>query len=441
MPDLTITAPTITAGIPDPSVTLELTRDGSAVALSGVTSQVLDDVSGSVIGGQILAAAAGEYVATWTADNGVGTPAVITRTATIAAPSFSAEEIEGTYVFNGSGDVTMTLTAPAEYAGTFTLDQSEENKGNPLNIDYAEDTAPQAVVAGAISRFAGLGSETNHYPGTEYSYTPALWHRDSSRAFSVAHEWYEDGIATGYTGPRYSRAGIGNVDVLETITVDGQSLRTVRSAAIAGEEATTLTTMFAAPDAALLIDFVDAAGRTWTKHSSVRSPEIHNNYLRRMYSLNNRYAAITNDDLPADQEAHGLFRLPQTLASADEWKSRLIGVGARMVQGSEVSDISGYTARLDNVSGTLRWALSAIGGTFWTSEPLALADLAGREFDIGVRTVGDQISFLLDGAVLHTFTDATYANGKPGLWMQNADASGDLLLDQGLYGFYSKEAA
>lgn len=72
MPDLIITPPTVTAGSPAPTVEFTLTRGGA---------NVLPEVAA----GRIANAAAGEYTATWTATNGIGSPAVVTRTATVAA--------------------------------------------------------------------------------------------------------------------------------------------------------------------------------------------------------------------------------------------------------------------------------------------------------------------------------------------------------------------
>ena len=71
MPDLIITPPTVTAGSPAPTVEFTLTRGGA---------NVLPEVAA----GRIANAAAGEYTATWTATNGIGSPAVVTRTATVA---------------------------------------------------------------------------------------------------------------------------------------------------------------------------------------------------------------------------------------------------------------------------------------------------------------------------------------------------------------------
>ena len=72
MPDLIITPPTVTAGSPAPTVEFTLTRGGA---------NVLPEVAA----GRITNAAAGDYTATWTATNGIGSPAVVTRTATVAA--------------------------------------------------------------------------------------------------------------------------------------------------------------------------------------------------------------------------------------------------------------------------------------------------------------------------------------------------------------------
>lgn len=96
MPDLIITPPTVTAGSPAPTVEFTLTRGGA---------NVLPEVAA----GRIVNAAAGEYTATWTATNGIGSPAVVTRTATVAADVLPAGRLwVGQYDANS---VTVTASA------------------------------------------------------------------------------------------------------------------------------------------------------------------------------------------------------------------------------------------------------------------------------------------------------------------------------------------
>lgn len=69
--DLVLTAPTIAGGDPVPTIVLtSLTRD-------------LVDVLSEVVGGVIVNATAGEYVALWTASNGVEPNATATDTLTV----------------------------------------------------------------------------------------------------------------------------------------------------------------------------------------------------------------------------------------------------------------------------------------------------------------------------------------------------------------------
>lgn len=69
--DLVITQPTVTAGNPAPTVGLVLTRGGQ-----DVLDEVVDD--------RIVAAPQGDYLAVWTAANGVGTNATRTASLTVA---------------------------------------------------------------------------------------------------------------------------------------------------------------------------------------------------------------------------------------------------------------------------------------------------------------------------------------------------------------------
>ena len=96
MPDLIITPPTITAGSPTPTVAFTLTRGGA-------------NVLPEVVGDRIPSAAVGDYTATWTATNGIGSPAVITRTATVVADVLPAGRLwVGAYDANS---VTVTASA------------------------------------------------------------------------------------------------------------------------------------------------------------------------------------------------------------------------------------------------------------------------------------------------------------------------------------------
>ena len=114
MPNLIITPPTVAAGNPAPELELtSLTRDGSAVDRSSITDAILSAVGGNTVGGVIVSAADGDYEATWEAANGIGSPAVVTRTATVAAPVVPIPQISSLY-FDAAdapiGDVTALQT-------------------------------------------------------------------------------------------------------------------------------------------------------------------------------------------------------------------------------------------------------------------------------------------------------------------------------------------
>lgn len=98
MPDLIITPPTVTAGSPAPAVEFTLTRGGA---------NVLPEVAA----GRITNAAAGDYTATWTATNGIGSPAVVTRTATVAADTSAQRVILVTDYAGDCDDAPAVLLA------------------------------------------------------------------------------------------------------------------------------------------------------------------------------------------------------------------------------------------------------------------------------------------------------------------------------------------
>ncbi|MDQ1899421.1 hypothetical protein RAH32_03040 [Paracoccus sp. WLY502] len=147
--DLVIHASTITAGIPAPSLTLDLTRGGQSV---------LDEI----VHGRIEDAEPGTYVAVWTATNGVGSPAEITRTLTIVpanatdtvAPIISEAEYNPD---TGAIDFVMTSEGGTLHWAIYWMDF-----GNPvLNSDGTWTGA--TIETGSVAVPAGDGSMTISY--------------------------------------------------------------------------------------------------------------------------------------------------------------------------------------------------------------------------------------------------------------------------------------
>lgn len=86
-----------------------------------------------------------------------------------------------------SGDLTVTVTAPSEYAGTYTTDTD----GTPLN-PASLATGPQCLVAPVI---AGDGSPS---VGETLTSIPGLWiYDDANGSPSVAAQWQSDTNGNG----------------------------------------------------------------------------------------------------------------------------------------------------------------------------------------------------------------------------------------------------
>lgn len=337
--------------------------------------------------------------------------------------SLALAQVSGETHVSGSGDITWTPTHPASDAGTYTLDQSEEYSG-ALNINYTETTAPQAVRAGVVSRYSGAGASTTHYPGTEYRYSPALWQRDTSRTVQVTHEWYEDGVATGFTGLNYSREGAGPVSVRERIAVAGQAVRTVFSNEIVGEAATTKAE-FNAPDGTALTDYADPSGFTWGAKSPSIPPKIYNGFARGTWGVNGPHFAFRNDPLGADQWAEGEIVLPDVLASISD----IADADLRMMPGVRINTAvpaEGYAIGLSKVSSPTPGLIPGIskvistassGSTSLATGPvIPFSSLTpGQVLKVRIRAVGTQLTGFVDGVQAVQVTDATYATGNVGI--------------------------
>ena len=168
MPDLIITPPTVTAGSPAPTVEFTLTRGGV---------NVLPEVAA----GRIANAAAGDYTATWTATNGIGSPAVVTRTATVAAAINAVVVIGASHEFAMFGKSLTVQDAEATSmlaaAGHSLPVYGWATGGARLNqaADHytaARNAFPNALI---VSQFGGNNvSDSRPYPGGQATFNTGL---------------------------------------------------------------------------------------------------------------------------------------------------------------------------------------------------------------------------------------------------------------------------
>lgn len=170
MPDLIITPPTITAGSPAPTVAFTLTRGGA---------NVLPEVAA----GRIANAAAGDYTATWTATNGIGSPAVVTRTATVAgvAPIDSVVVIGASLMFAMFGQnlatPNSTATSLLAAAGHSLPVYGWATNGATLADADAHYSAARAAYPNALILMHFGGNDVSNdrlYPGGSANFTTRL---------------------------------------------------------------------------------------------------------------------------------------------------------------------------------------------------------------------------------------------------------------------------
>ncbi|MGN7870960.1 hypothetical protein [Paracoccus sp. 22332] len=150
--DLVLVPPTVTRGRPDPQLVLvSLTRNGATV---------MDELAGD----RIPDAAAGDYVALWSAGNGVGQPATRTASRTVAVislpevtltltpvvPALSEEAPIGTVVARISTDATTVVLSGAD--------------ADLLEIDGADIVTAAGLQGRTSLEFSVVGTRQGYAP-------------------------------------------------------------------------------------------------------------------------------------------------------------------------------------------------------------------------------------------------------------------------------------
>ncbi len=235
-----------TTGTPSPGLTAVLTSGGAPDTLTVVSPGVFQKVypnSLDPIG----------YVGSVTAANGVAPDAVFGFSGTVRAnvvptttysltgqdPVLASLALttlsDNTLLATGpDGNVTITVTQPLAYQGTYTLDQS--NEGGSGNLSFtAIGTAPQCVVKPAILRLTDADGSGTNTTGDTFIATPGLWiyDADDQATQTIAGQWARGGTPIGgATALTYTDVSSGNLTYVETFTGAGTS-RTATSNTIA----------------------------------------------------------------------------------------------------------------------------------------------------------------------------------------------------------------
>lgn len=325
--DLVITPPTITAGSPDPTLTLvSLTRDGA-------------DVLAEISDWRIADATPGAYAARFVASNGVDPDAPVNLTFTVPLRTMTATRSHAqpevgqtiTWTFSAAPDgVTATLGGSAitvtgsgtEYsvtpatvgelivtatkagfvdysdtvtvaeAGTapdFSIDmtngQTEVNGDGDIvltwvepveyagthsqdrSVEYGGPLNPEYASAVApqcvVAPRIERVSGFDGIVGGTYRVIVGLWMDDSASTLTQAGEWYLNGVATGVTDDHYNSADPGDLTYRESVVSGTLATRTAVSNTVTLATATETRTLFIAPDGTNLIGWADPTGRVW----------------------------------------------------------------------------------------------------------------------------------------------------------------------------------
>jgi hypothetical protein len=114
--DVVIVEPSVT-GSPTPQVTRVVTRNGAVIL---------------VMGDRIADAAPGSYLATWTATNGIGNPATVSHSVTVAEPQIPASLLGGSLSLDGDDVVIVEPNAAGQPPPTVT--RAVTRDGSPITV-------------------------------------------------------------------------------------------------------------------------------------------------------------------------------------------------------------------------------------------------------------------------------------------------------------------
>ena len=406
-----IAAPTIAGGTTEGSILTRTAGDASGnpaparetvwlldgAAIAGQTGNTLDTTGRvGVITTQDI----------WTNSEGTatGTSDAVTIVSS-GSDALSVQVADGRALVSGSGDVTWTDPLLPEYAGTFTMDQSDEYSG-ALNVEYTETTAPQCIVAPVISRVGGPDDTV----GSTYRALPGLWQIGGSDDLSVDREWYFDGVATGIDGSEdFTPVAAGDVQMRSVATVAGKAARNSRSntIAVAAPYTGTQTIFTSAPDGTSILALDDPSGRTWTQDPFIGSGNaflIYNGYPRNVKATGVPYFAYPSDS--ATNGAKATFLLPVTQAEWNIYNRSDASIAPAIQIGITGATAGGYFALIN--ASTMQMQLHRLVGTTTTqlgSGTTLTGAYLGTEVTIGIYRDSGDVVVTLNGTEDFRITD------------------------------------
>lgn len=442
---LRVNAPSPQVVEPIPDQSLLIGAANASIPLddhfSGAASYAVSPTGqGASISGRNLvlsAATARNLEITITATNATGQSVTESFALVVAAqsPDLSVQTVMGVPQVSGTGDVTWTITAPAEYAGTYADDRSNAYNGK-LSIAYTENTAPQCIVPVSIRRVGGTDDQVG---AAVYRATPGLWQVKAGATQAVARLWYLDGVSTGIDGDQdFSPLEDGEVQCREVVTVEGQSARSSRSNTIAVAPAYEGTKAdFTATDGTSITAYDDPSGYTWkvTKDASVI---LRAGYARGNYGMSGWYYATRSDPVGADHWAEADFDLPAPFTALSDLVAIENGPAVRVVANHNILGASvgrAYVAALEKSGSGLIYQINRINNGLYdgttrtilaaSATVMPIADFAGKsKIAMRLSIKGSTLTLSVDGVTVLTATDTTFADGIPGIWVRSNFMSG-----------------
>lgn len=285
--------------------------------------------------------------------------------------------------------VEITVTAPPEYAGEYTLDPADLAAG------------PVCLVAPGV-----IG---NSVAGSVLTTSPGLWVHDAdagplvvSRQWFVGEEPVEDaGVLT------HTRATIGTAPRYVETATDASGSRTSAAVLDVTVALGALPDTFTAPDGTLLSAYVGESGIGW--HAG-NIAVVESGALRNRMAFG-WYLQPRMDDLPADQYVEA----DVIVGTGDQMTSLALRINEARTEGYMVLVRTAgiQVARKSPSTGAPQLAGGNIAGS---------ARAAGTAIKLRLEAQGTALRLYLDGALIWSGTDATLAGGHVGIVANGAVA-------------------
>lgn len=286
--------------------------------------------------------------------------------------------------------VTVTVTEPADQAGSYTLDPAALAQG------------PVCLIPPRLEGLAVAGQELRLIAG--------LWTHDLAAApMTVARQWRRDGAPFAHEGAALTltEAHRGRtISVVETAQ-DGHGTVIAATPARHVPQPGEMPDTFSAPDGTLLAAYLGESGLGWSGGATIQNGRLRTSTAN-LYNIAQR-----DQTLPANQFAEGIIVIGT--APSDS------GVG--LVVRGDAAGRTGYFLRRNAAS----WIIGAlVNGTVAGAVSDAVAYPAGTEVAVRLEVRnGSDLRLIVNGSTLRSLTHGSaISSGRPGALVRGNAASG-----------------